>query len=162
MAKTIKNMKDLNKIIEIRAAYALKMTQKMIGECIQESIDEYYKEKVFLDGTSAIPEIYDRAYKLLDSMVKTEIVKNGNTLSCQVGISQDYLNYKYPGSDMPYSLNATGRDILTWNNEDGSHGYTVDGDWKIWDEAMRTLSGKDGIMSILVSKLKKAGLNVKR
>lgn len=161
MAAVIKNMKDLNRIFEKRASYALKMAQKMIGECIQESIEEYYKEKVFLDGASAIPLIYDRTYKLLDSMVKTEIVKNGNTLSCQVGISDDYLNYKYPGSDSPYNLDATGRDVLTWNNEDGSHGYTVDGDWKIWDEAMRTLSGKDGIISILVSKLKKSGLNIK-
>lgn len=161
MATVIKNMKDLNKIIESRATLALKMAQKEIGECIQESIDEYYKEKVFLEGTSAIPLIYDRTYKLLDSMVKTEIVKNGNTLSCQVGISDDYLNYKYRGSDSIYSLDATGRDVLTWNNEDGSHGYTVDGDWKIWDEAMQTLSGKNGIISILISKLKKSGLNIK-
>lgn len=161
MTTVIKSMKDLNKIIEKRAALALKMAQKEIGECIQESIDEYYKERVFLDGTSATPLIYDRTYKLLNSMVKTEIIKKGNTLSCQVGINDDYLNYKYPGSDMPYSLDATGRDVLTWNNEDGSHGYTVDGEWKIWNEAMQTLSGKNGIISILVSKLKKSGLNIK-
>lgn len=93
-------------------------------------------------------------------MIKTEIVKKGNTLSCQVGISDDYLNYKYPGTDEKYSIDATYCDVLTWNNEDGSHGYTVDGDWKIWDETMQTLSGKNGIISILVSKLKKSGLNI--
>lgn len=160
MTAVIKSMKDLNKIIESRATLALKMAQKEIGECVQESIDEYYREKVFSEGTSNIPLVYERTYKLLNSMIKTEIVKKGNTLSCQVGISDDYLNYKYPGTDEKYSIDATGRDVLTWNNEDGSHGYTVDGDWKIWDETMQTLSGKNGIISILVSKLKKSGLNI--
>ena len=101
MPTIIKNINDLNKILEQRVSMALKMAQKDIGECIQESIDEYYKEKVFRGGTSAIPLIYDRTYKLLNSMIKTEIVKNGNSLSCQVGISDDYLNYKYPGTNGP-------------------------------------------------------------
>lgn len=161
MATVIKSINDLSKIIEQRATMALKMAQKEIGECIQESIDEYYKEKVFRGGTSAIPLIYERTYKLLNSMVKTEIVKNGNTLSCEVGISDDYLNYKYPGTNGWDGVSATGRDILTWNNETGSHGGTVDGDWEIWNQAMQTLSGEEGIMAIFVSKLKKCGINVK-
>ena len=161
MPTIIKNINDLNKIIEQRATMAMKMAQKEIGECIQESIDEYYKEKVFRGGTSAIPLIYDRTYKLLNSMVKTEIVKSGNTLSCQVGISDDYLNYKYPGTDGWDGVDATGRDVLNWDSEDGSHGGSVDGDWKIWEQAMQTLSGENGIMSIFISKLKKCGINVK-
>ena len=152
MPTIIKNINDLNKILEQRVSMALKMAQKDIGECIQESIDEYYKEKVFRDGTSATPLIYERTYKLLNSMIKTEIVKSGN---------DDYLNYKYPGTDGWDGLSATGRDVLEWNNENGSHGGTVDGDWKIWDEAMQSLSGESGIMSIFVSKLKKCGINVK-
>ena len=136
------------------------MAQKDIGECIQESIDEYYREKVFRGGTSCIPEVYDRTYKLLNSMVKTEIVKTGNTLSCKVGISDEYLNYKYSGTNGWDGVDATGRDVLDWNNADGSHGGSVDGDWKIWDEAMRTLGGETGIMSIFLSKLKKCGIKV--
>ena len=161
MATIIKNINDLNKILEQRVTMAMKMTQKIIGECIQESIDEYYREKVFMDGTSATPKVYERTWKLLNSMVKTEVVRNGNALSCEVGISDDYLNYEYPGTDGWDGLSATGRDVLEWNNENGSHGGTVDGDWKIWDEAMQSLSGESGIMSIFVSKLKKCGINVK-
>lgn len=160
MPTVIKSIKDLNKILEQRATMAMKMAQKDIGECIQESIDEYYREKVFRGGTSCIPEVYDRTYKLLNSMVKTEIVKSGNTLSCKVGISDDYLNYKYPGTNGWDGVDATGRDVLDWNNADGSHGGSVDGDWKIWDEAMRTLGGETGIMSIFLSKLKKCGIKV--
>lgn len=160
MPTVIKSIKDLNKILEQRATMAMKMAQKDIGECIQESIDEYYREKVFRGGTSCIPEVYDRTYKLLNSMVKTEIVKSGNTLSCQVGISDEYLNYKYLGTNGWDGVDATGRDVLDWNNENGSHGGSVDGDWKIWDEAMRTLGGETGIMVIFLSKLKKCGIKI--
>lgn len=160
MPTVIKSIKDLNKILEQRATVAMKMAQKEIGICIQESIDEYYREKVFRGGTSAIPEVYDRTYKLLNSMVKTEIVKSGNTLSCKVGIGDDYLNYRYPGTNGWDGVDATGRDVLDWNNADGSHGGNVDGDWKIWDEVMRTLGGETGIMAIFVSKLKKCGIKV--
>jgi hypothetical protein len=160
MPTVIKSIKDLNKILEQRATMAMKMAQKDIGECIQESINEYYEERVFRGGTSCIPEVYDRTYKLLNSMVKTEIVKSGNTLSCKVGISDDYLNYKYPGTNSWDGVDTTGRDVLDWNNENGSHGGSVDGDWKIWDEAMRTLGGETGIMAIFLSKLKKCGIKV--
>ena len=170
MPKVVKSINELNiflekkvtQAMEQRISMALKMAQKDIGECIQEAIDEYYKEKVFLGGTSATPLIYERTYKLLNSMIKTDIVRNGNTFSCEVGISDDYLNYQYPGNpDRRFNLPATGRDILDWNSADGSHGGTVDGDWKIWDEAMRTLGGETGIMAIFVSKLKKCGIKVK-
>ena len=161
MPTIIKNINDLNRILEQRVTMAMKMAQKEISECIQESINEYYKEKVFRGGTSAIPLIYDRTYKLLNSMIKTEIVKNSNTLSCQVGISDDYLNYKYPGTNGWDGVDATGRDVLDWNSENGSHGGSVDGDWKIWEQAMQSLSGENGIMSIFISKLKKCGINIK-
>ena len=161
MPTIIKNINDLNKILEQRVSMALKMAQKDIGECIQESIDEYYREKVFRGGTSATPLIYDRKWKLLNSMVKKKKKKNGNSLSCQVGISDDYLNYKYPGTNGWDGVDATGRDVLDWNSENGSHGGSVDGDWKIWEQAMQSLSGENGIMSIFISKLKKCGINVK-
>lgn len=160
MSTKIKSIKELNKILEKRISKALAETQEIIGECIQESIEEYYNEKVFRGGTSSTPAIYSRTYQLLNSLVKTKVIKNGNTITCQVGISDDYLNYKYPGTDGWDGIDATGRDVLNWNKY-GSHGGTVDGDWRIWEEAMQTLSGESGIMQILISKLKKYGINVK-
>lgn len=161
MATIIKNINDLNRLLEQRATLALKQTRDIVNECIQESIDEYYKEKVFRGGTSNQPLIYERTYKLLNSLVKTDIVKSGNVLSCEVKIDESYLNYYYPGTPNWDGVGATGLDVLMWNEENGSHGGTVDGDWKIWSEAMQSLGGEAGIMTILVSKLKKCGLNVK-
>lgn len=159
MVTVIKTIKDLNRLLEERATLALEMAQKDIAACIQDSINEYYKEKVFSGGLSCTPDVYSRTYKLLNSLVKTDIVKNGNTLSCEVKIDDSYLNYQYPNT-MSWMV-ATGRDILMWNNESGSHGGTIEGEWRIWDEAMRTLGGDTGIMAILIEKLKKCGINLK-
>ena len=63
MAQVIKSMNDLKKVLESRIQGALKSTQKIIEECIQESINEYYKEKVFRGETSNIPLDYERYYQ---------------------------------------------------------------------------------------------------
>lgn len=161
MAVVITGIKDLNKLFEQRASFAIKQTQKIVGDCIQESIDEYYREKVFDDGKSCIPAIYERTYKLLNSLVKTEVVCSGNVISCEVKISEDYLNYRYPGTYGWNGLSATGRDILEWNETNGSHGGTVGGDWKIWTQAMNALGGNAGIIAIFIDKLRKCGIPIK-
>ena len=161
MAVVITGIKDLNKLFEQRMSLALKQTQKIVGDCIQESINEYYKERVFRDGKSNIPVIYERTYRLLNSLIKTDVVYSGNVISCEVKISDDYLNYKYPGTDGWNGVSATGRDVLEWNEADGSHGGTVDGDWKIWTQAMNTLGGDAGIMAIFTDKLRKCGIPIK-
>lgn len=67
-------MSDLTKILESRIQQALKMTQQEIFKVIQQHITDYYKEPVFRNGTSAIPLLYDRSYKLLNSLIKTDII----------------------------------------------------------------------------------------
>ena len=152
---------QLDKLFEQRAKMALKATQTIVSECIQESINDYYREKVFDDGKSNIPEVYQRTYRLLNSLIKTNIIKVGNGYQCEVKIDEDYLNYQYPGNpNWSGNIPATGRDILEWNNEDGSHGKTVKGNWKIWEQAMTTLGGRQGIMIILKDNLCKYGLKV--
>lgn len=158
--KIIKNINDLNRLLEQRACLALKQTQKIVYECIQESINEYYSEKVFRGGTSNQPLLYSRSYKLLNSLVKTNIVKYGNSISCEVKIDEDYLRYQYPGTDGIDGISATGLDVLTWNEENGSHGGTVDGDVRIWSDAMKALGGEYGIIAILKTKLKKSGIKI--
>src|SRR5574344_883455 len=99
MSKVFRNSADLQKFLDGRVTLALQQTQKIVHEAIQDSINEYYKEKVFRGGTSSTPLIYDRTYKLLNSVVKTDIVKSGNNLYCEVKIDENYLNYQYPGTD---------------------------------------------------------------
>lgn len=159
---TIGLIAQIDRLFEPRAKMALKATQTIISECIQESINDYYRERVFDDGKSDIPEVYQRTYRLLNSLIKTNIIKVGTGYQCEVKIDEDYLNYQYPGNpNWKGNIPATGRDILEWNNEDGSHGKTVEGNWKIWEQAMQTLGGKKGIMILLKDNLRKYGLKIK-
>ncbi len=156
----IKNTKQLaDAILEKYVASALKKTQQEIYDCIHESINEYYKEYT--------PDFYQRTYKFLNSLVKTDIVRVGNSITCEVRIDEDYLNYEYPGNgSYLFNVPATGLDVVQWaNREDymnGNHGATVDAgrEQGFWDEAMQTLGGETGIIAILKNNLKRRGLNV--
>lgn len=153
MATVIKSMSDLTKILESRIQQALKMTQQEIFKVIQQHITDYYKEPVFKNGTSAIPMLYDRTYKMLNSLIKTDIIKSGGTISCSVEIDPNYLNYQYMGG-------ASGLDVILSANEQ-FHGWSIEGDMRIWDDALDELGLKPGILYIMKSNLKKCGVPVK-
>lgn len=153
MAQIIKSMSDLTKILESRIQKALEMTQQEIFEVIQQHIIDYYKEPVFRNGTSAIPMLYDRSYKLLNSLIKTDIVKSGSTISCAVEIDPNYLNYRYMGG-------ASGLDVML-SSEQAFHGWSIEGDMRIWDDSMQELGLKPGILYIMKTNLKKCGVPIK-
>lgn len=153
MATVIKSMNDLIKILESRIQQALKMTQQEIFEVIQQHITDYYKEPVFRNGTSAIPMLYDRSYKLLNSLIKTDIVKTNGTISCSVEIDPNYLDYQYIGG-------ASGLDVMLSANEQ-FHGWSIEGDMRIWDDALTELGLEPGILYIMKSNLKKYGVPIK-
>ncbi len=153
MAQVIKSMSDLTRILELRIQQALKMTQKEIFKVIQQHITDYYKEPVFRNGTSAIPMMYDRTYKLLNSLIKTDVVKNGNTLSCTVEIDPNYLDYKYMGG-------ISGLDVML-SSEQAFHGWSIEGDMHVWSDALAELGLKPGLLYLMKSNLKKCGVPVK-
>lgn len=153
MAIVIKSMSDLTKIIESRIQQALKMTQQEIFEVIQQHITDYYKEPVFRNGTSAIPMIYDRTYKLLNSLIKTDIVKSSGTISCSVEIDPNYLDYHYMGG-------ASGLDVML-SADQAFHGWSVEGDMRIWSDSLSELGLKPGILYLMKNNLKKCGVPVK-
>ena len=153
MATIIRSMSDLTKIIESRIQQALKMTQQEIFQVIQKHIADYYKEPVFRDGTSAIPMIYDRTYKMLNSLIKTDIIKSGGTISCSVEIDPHYLDYQYMGG-------ASGLDVMLSANEQ-FHGWSIEGDIRIWDDAMAELGLEYGIKYLMKKNLQKCGVPIK-
>lgn len=153
MAQIIRSMNDLNKILESRIEQALKMTQNEIFKVFQKYITEYYKEPVFRDGTSAIPMMYKRTYKLLNSLIKTDIIKNGNVLSCTVEIDPNYLNYEYMGG-------MSGLDVML-SAEQTFHGWSVEGDMRIWSDSLAELGLEHGIKYLMKSNLKKCGVPIK-
>lgn len=153
MATVIKSMNNLKKILESRIQQALKMTQQEIFEVIQQHITDYYKEPVFRNGTSAIPMLYERTYRLLNGLIKTDIIKTNGILSCSVEIDPRYLDYQYIGG-------ASGLDVML-SAEQAFHGWSVEGDMHIWSDSLAELGLEPGIKYIMKSNLRKCGVPVK-
>ena len=155
----IKDISDLTKIFEIRVSKALKATQDEIYSVIQRHISDYYHEKVFEGGTS-IPVMYERTYQFLNSLIKTDIMSDGNSFGCSVKIDIESLDYLQPAEvviDMIYrgyhadkSLNdgsyETPRNIKTLGN--------------FWEDSIEELGGESGIMNLMKQNLKKYGVPV--
>lgn len=140
MATVIKSISDLTRIIELRVQKALEMTQQEIFEVIQEHITDYYKEYN--------PIIYQRTWKFLNSLIKTDIIKSPNGLSCTVEIDENYLSYRYKGE-------ITGLEVSSLANKH-SHGGIYDDDFvQFWDDSMQDLGMKPGILAIMKRNLKK-------
>lgn len=142
----------VKRMLQNRASQAVKMTVNEMFKVFQKKINEYYSEKVFSGGTSSIPQMYDRTYKLLNSLIKTDVVQSGNEISCQIMLDENYLNYTYKEG-------ATGLEVATYANTK-THGGTVTGDIEIWNDAIEELGGKSGILSLLKSNLKKCGVPI--
>lgn len=146
MATVIKSMSDLTKVLESRIQKALKMTQQEIFEVIQRHIMDYYSEYT--------PKMYQRTWLFLDSLIKTEVIKTSNGLSCSVEIDRNYLSHKYDGG-------ATGLEVATYANQH-SHGGIYDDDFgQFWDDALAELGLEPGIKYIMKTNLRKCGVPVK-
>ena len=83
---TIRNMKDLEKVIQGRLSLALKMTQQEVYKVIQKNITNYYKEKVFKDRETGMmkstPNVYNRTFQFLNSLIKTKVITQNGVISC--------------------------------------------------------------------------------
>lgn len=152
MAQRVRTISELKRVVQNRASQAVKITRDEMFKIFQKHINEYYSEKVFKGGTSEIPAMYDRTYKLLNSLIKTDVVQSGWEISCKVQIDEDYLSYTY-------EKGATGLDVVKWAN-DNLHGGTIKGDVEIWNDAIEELGGKSGILSLLKTNLKKCGVPI--
>ncbi len=153
---TIKNINEFASIIEAKIKQAVDLTQQEINKVLNLYIDAYYEEYK--------PKVYIRQYMLRDSPIHPKITINNNTVSCEVGISEEYLKYQYPDTyGEPRTISnipATGEDILYWNNESGAHGYTRAGKVHIWNDTIKALGGEQGIGALLKRNLIKAGLPI--
>lgn len=159
MSTLIKGVGQLRKVLETKVKQALILTQEEIYDVIHKHIENYYEEEVFFGGSSE-PSFYSRTYEFLNSLIKTNIVTDGASVSCTVQIDDDYLKYKYPGNpSWKGNVPATGADIVSWANQ-GLHGYTVSGGENFWDEALDELGGKQGILNLMKKNLKAVGVPI--
>lgn len=161
---TINNMKDLEKLVNSRLSLALKFTQQEIYEVVQENIKNYYEEKVFYDPItktrSAIPNVYDRTYQFLNSLIKTNVtIKNGN-VSCSVKIDTDSLDYLQDGDVVVDMINRGLHADKSLNDGVYKTPRNIYGHSHFWDDSLEQLGGYDGILAIMKKNCKKVGIPI--
>lgn len=170
----ITSIAQLQKAIEARVQKALQLTQDEIYVVVKKHLVAFYQAKDFPHGSSEgnstwsnEPLYYQRTNTFLESLIKTQVVRVGNSLACSVQLDEDYLKYKYPGNpDWPGNVPATGLDVATWANDpshDHTHGYTVGSRTGVawWSDAMEELGGRQGILGIMKKNLKAVGVPIK-
>lgn len=156
----INSFQELEKKVDKCVEQAMKMTRDIMFEIVSQKVWDYYHESVFRDGTSIEPAYYDRTGTLMESLTASNISKIGGQYYFTVGFDDDYLTFKYPGNKGRKNIPATGYDVLTYFN-DKSHGGTVAGEHRYWDEAIDEINARYGSIGELFKKnLKATGLPI--
>lgn len=143
MSQTIKNISQLQSALDKYAAYITDKMADKVKEVIEEYIKFYYKEYS--------PEFYERIWNFLNSVVRTEAEKQGNTWYAKV----------YIDTSIKYDNGWTIKDTAEQANK-GWHGWNHAvqvGDSHFWDDAMEEIHSPEFI-SKFAGFLKSKGLKV--
>ncbi len=170
----ITSIAQLQKAIEARVQKALQLTQNEIYAVVKKHLVAFYQAKDFPHGWSEgniewtnVPAVYQRTNTFLESLIKTQVVRVGNSLACSVQLDEDYLKYEYPGNpDWEGNVPATGLDVAIWANDSAhnfTHGYIVGSRTGVawWSDAMEELGGRIGILNIMKKNLKAVGVPIR-
>ena len=144
MAKTIKNMKDLAKVLEPR----IKATLELVGEDVKKEIDEVLREY----ENEFDPIYYQRTKQILDCCKIGKTKMNGNKISIEVYLDVDSLNYRAKGADPYKTLVAANSSIhggidpsnphggqIPWSQISSNDGSRHGSGTQIWEEPMQEL-----------------------
>lgn len=162
---TVNNIKDLEKAVQNRLSLALKFTQQEIYKVIQENIKDYYEEKVFYDYVSgkksSMPNVYDRTYQFLNSLIKTDVTIRNGTVSCSVGIDMDALDYTQDSDVVIDMINRGFHADKSLNDGRYETPRDIRAESNFWDDSLEELGGYNGILEIMKRNCRKVGLPIK-
>ena len=142
-----KNQKELERFIMRQSRQALMKAQDKVYEIIKKFLYQFY--------TEYDPEVYDRTYQFLKSLVQSKIVSDGKGYKAEVYFD---LNYIYDTG-----ANPTGEQVMQAADygRHGAMGLAV-ADFKgesVWYGSLAELDAK--AINILVDMLKAEGIPIK-
>lgn len=160
---TFKNINDIEKDILEKAQRGIGNVRDDVYKVIDKHLLNYYGEYN--------PELYLRTSRLLNSLVKTNVIRSGNQIKAEVYFDLGALNYSsHPTilmrvSDMKmrstrkeYTVSAQADPAKTLESAmEGGHGGAYTGT-PIWYESMAEL--KD-ITALIVKELRSMGISIK-
>lgn len=151
VATVVKNISQLQKVLQGRIKLALRFTQREISKVIQSYINRYYHEYN--------PLVYERTWQFLNGLIETTVVVKGNVVSCEVKMS-DSLSYKQPASVVLDMINRGMHADKNLRSAGYKPPYSIVGEVQFWDDAIEELGGEQGIYNLLKKNLNKVGLSV--
>mgnify|MGYP006968295734 CR=1 FL=1 len=144
MAKSINNMKDLEKALQpVLLGMVDEMTER-VYQTLNYFLQEYYN--------SYNPKSYRRQYDFLRSAVKVKSKMSGNKAVASVYIDTDAMDDYY---------NATGYQVADWANR-GLHGGLDTGSNTphVWDDTLDKTVNDGELLRLAVDYLKSKGFSV--
>ena len=147
-----KNEQQLESFLMAKCKNAVVQAQERVYEIIKRFLDQFYDE---YDPHKGGKYGYDRTYKFLNSLVKSQIVPDGKGYKAEVYFN---LNYIYDTG-----ANPSGEQVMQaaeWGRH-GAMGLMV-ADFKgtsVWHESLAELDAK--AINILVDMLRAEGIPIK-
>ncbi len=144
MARTIKNMKDLEKALQPVLLGMVDELAERVYETLNFFLQEYYN--------SYDPKSYRRQFDFLRSAVKVKAKTSGNKAVASVFIDADAMDNYY---------NATGCQVAAWANQ-GLHGGLDAGDKtpRVWDDTLDETINNGELLKLAVEYLRSKGISV--
>lgn len=144
MAKSINNMKDLERALQPVLLGMVDELTERVYQTLNYFLQEYYN--------SYDPKSYRRQYDFLRSAVKVKAKMSGNKAVASVFIDTDYMDGYY---------NATGYQVADWANR-GLHGGLDTGSSTphVWDDTINETVNSGELLKLAVEYLKSRGIPV--
>ena len=176
MARVIKNMGQFAKALEPKVVATLELVAEDVKKEIDKAIDDYYDEydpNPYSEGRLAYKKYwYNRTYQLKDCCKIGKPKISGNTISIEIYLDIDSLQYDAPGAD-PYktvvAANSSlhgGWDVSTmeqipWSMISNNDGTSYGNGTQIWEEPIRELIDNGKLITLFKKCARQHGLNIK-
>ena len=176
MAQVIKNLGQFAKALEPKVVATLELVAEDVKKEIDKAIDDYYDEydpNPYSEGRLAYKKYwYNRTYQLKDCCKIGKPKISGNTISIEIYLDIDSLQYDAPGAD-PYKTVVAansglhgGWDVSTmeqipWSMISNNDGTSYGNGTQIWEEPIRELIDNGKLITLFKKCAKQRGLNIK-
>ena len=139
----IRNMAELQKMLEKQARDICEMAANEVYEAINYYLSQYYSEWE--------PKLYLRTESMLHSAFKTKVVQVGNSFKAEVGIDYEALD--------DY-IDATGWEVVNWANTEEHGGMNVNTHTRVFSDAVDNTINNGQLLADCIEFLRKRGFIV--
>ena len=176
MAQVIKNIGQFAKALEPKVVATVELVAEDVKKEIDKAIDDYYDEydpNPYSEGRLAYKKYwYNRTYQLKDCCKIGKPKISGNTISIEIYLDIDSLQYDAPGAD-PYKTVVAansglhgGWDVgemvqIPWSVISNNDGTSYGNGTQIWEEPIRELIDNGKLITLFKKCARQHGLNIK-